>query len=39
VRKLAARKAANLRNNKALVNKARKNAVFEMGIFNIVVEI
>jgi hypothetical protein len=39
VRKLAARKAANLRNSKALVNKARKNAVFDMDIFNIVLEI
>jgi hypothetical protein len=39
MRKLAARKAANLRNSKALVNKARKNAVFDMDIFNIVVEI
>jgi hypothetical protein len=39
VRKRAARKAANLRNSKALVNKARKNAVFDMDIFNIVVEI
>jgi hypothetical protein len=39
VRKLAARKAANLRNSMALVNKARKNAVFDMDIFNIVLEI
>jgi hypothetical protein len=39
VRKLAARKAANLRNSKALVNKARKNAVFDMDMFNIVLEI
>jgi hypothetical protein len=39
VRKLAARKAANLRKSKALANKARKNAVFEMDVFNIVDEI
>jgi hypothetical protein len=39
MRKLAARKAANLRNSKALVNKARKNAVFDMDMFNIVLEI
>jgi hypothetical protein len=39
MRKLAARKAANLRNSKALVNKARKNAVIDMDMFNIVLEI